>query len=70
MGRLLNYLGVHFGLNLDTKEVDAFLIEKLQKKLRHWNTLHLPLVGRVVVVNFMLASHYGFSLRSGEVQRK
>jgi hypothetical protein len=33
-GELIKLLGVPFGLNLDTKEVDAFLIEKLQKKLR------------------------------------
>jgi hypothetical protein len=54
-----------FGLNLDTKEVDAFLIEKLQKKLKYWSILHLPLVGRAIVINLCWHPHYGFSLRFG-----
>jgi len=48
--------GVPFGLNLDFKKVDEFLVEKIWKKLMFWNMVHLLLVGRVVMVNFMLAS--------------
>ncbi len=62
-GELAKLLGVPFGLNLDTKEVDAFLIEKLQKKLRHWNILHLPLVGRAIVINSVSASTLWFFIR-------
>jgi hypothetical protein len=32
-GELAKLLGVPFELNLDTKEVDAFLIEKLRRNL-------------------------------------
>ncbi len=41
-----NLLGTEFGLNLDFNDVDGFLIEKIQKKIRFWNTVHLPLVER------------------------
>jgi hypothetical protein len=34
-GELVKLLGVPFGLNLNTKEVDVFLIEKLWKKLKY-----------------------------------
>ncbi len=62
-GELVKLLGVHFGLNLNAKEVDVFLIEKLWKKLEYYSTLHLLLIGRVVVVNFVLASTLWFFIR-------
>jgi hypothetical protein len=62
-GELIKLLGVPFGLNLNTKEVDAFLIEKLWKKFKYYNTFHLPLIGRVVVINFVLASTLWFFIR-------
>jgi hypothetical protein len=34
-GELAKLLGVAFGLNLDSKEVNVFLIENLQKKHRY-----------------------------------
>jgi hypothetical protein len=34
-GELVKLLGMTFGLNLDSKEVDVFLIENLQKKHRY-----------------------------------
>jgi hypothetical protein len=67
-GELVKLLGVPFGLNLNAKEVDIFLIEKLWKKLKYCNTIHLPLIGRVVVVNFVLASTLWFFIKvKGEV---
>jgi hypothetical protein len=45
-------------LNFDVKEVDEFLVEKIHKKLRYESVFHLPLVGRVVVVNAVLASTF------------
>jgi len=67
-GELVKLLGVPFGLNLNAKEVDIFLIEKLWKKLKYYNTIHLPLIARVVVVNFVLASTQWFFIRvKGEV---
>ncbi len=64
-GELVKLLGVPFGLNLNAKEVDVFLIEKLSKKLKYYNTIHLPLISRVVVVNFVLASTQWFFIREG-----
>jgi hypothetical protein len=49
-------LRVPFGLNLDTTEMDVFIIEKLQKKLNYWNNLHLPLASTTIVINSMLKS--------------
>ncbi len=34
-GELVKLLGITFGLNLDSKEVNVFLIENLQKKHRY-----------------------------------
>ncbi len=36
--------------------MDTFLIEKIYKKLKFWNMIHLPIAGRVIIVNFVLAS--------------
>ncbi len=67
-GELVKLLGVPFGLNLNAEEVDVFLIEKLSKKLKYYNTIHLPLIGKVVVVNFVLASTLWFFIKvKGEV---
>ncbi len=67
-GELVKLLGVLFGLNLNAKEVDFFFIEKLWKKFKYYNTIHLPFIGRVVVVNFVLASTQWFFIRVlGEV---
>jgi len=55
-GDLSKLLRIPFGLNFNVKEVDEFLVEKLHKKLKYQNAFHLPLVGRVVVVNAILAS--------------
>ncbi len=42
--------------------MDEFLIKKLHKKLRYWGFLHLPLAGKTVVVNSILASTFWFFL--------
>jgi hypothetical protein len=55
-GDLSKLLRIPFGLNFDVKEVDEFLVEKIHKKLKYSSVFHLPLVGRVVVVNVILAS--------------
>jgi hypothetical protein len=46
---------VPFGFNLDVKEMDEFLVEKICKKLKYWSTLQLPLSIRAMVVNYVLA---------------
>jgi hypothetical protein len=45
--------GVFFGLNLDVEKVDEFLVERIWKKLMFWNMVHLLLVGRLVMANFV-----------------
>jgi hypothetical protein len=52
--------GTPFGLGLDDKEVDTFLIKKIHKKLKFWNMVHLPIMGQVVIVKFVLASTLWF----------
>ncbi len=58
---LVKLSGMTFGLNLDSKEVDLFLIENLQKKHKYLSTLHLPFIGKVVVIN--LASVLWFFIK-------
>jgi hypothetical protein len=55
-GDLSKLLRIPFGFNFDVKGVDEFLVENFHKKLRYWSDFHLPLVGRVMVVNAILAS--------------
>jgi hypothetical protein len=55
-GDLSKLLRIHFGFNFGIKEVDDFLVEIFHKKLKYWSAFHLSLIGRVVVVNAILAS--------------
>jgi hypothetical protein len=57
---LSKMFGTPFGLSLDNKEVDAFFIKKIHKKLKFWNMVHLPIVCQAVIVNFVLASTLWF----------
>jgi hypothetical protein len=49
-----------FGIGLDGKEVDTFLIEKIHTKLKFKNTIYLLIVGWAIIVNFILASTLWF----------
>jgi hypothetical protein len=49
-----------FGIGLDGKKVDTFFIEKIHTKLKFWNMVHLPIVGRAIIVNFVLTSTLWF----------
>jgi hypothetical protein len=53
---LFKLLGIPFWLNLKVKDVEVFLVDKIKKKLRFWNSLHLFWVRRMVVVSLVLAS--------------
>ncbi len=33
-----------FGLNIEVKEMDEFLVQKIQRKIRFYCLMHLPLV--------------------------
>ena len=55
-------LGAPFGLSLTTKDVDAFLFDKLAKKLIHWSTIRINPTGRSVVANSVLLSSTFFFL--------
>lgn len=50
-GELAKLLGVVFGLNLNSKEVDAFMIEIFQIKHRYQSTFHFPLTSKAIVIN-------------------
>jgi hypothetical protein len=53
-------LGTPFGFNLDTNDVDEFLVGKFRKKLKYWNMMHVSLTSRVVVINSILTSSLCF----------
>jgi hypothetical protein len=43
-------------LTLEVKDVDGFLIDRIQKKIKIWSTIHLPIAGRATIVNSVLSS--------------
>ncbi len=49
-------LDVSFKLNLDTKEVDDFLVDFFVKTPILEGAIHLHFIGRAMVVKFLLAS--------------
>jgi hypothetical protein len=53
--QLSKMFSMPFGIGLDGKEVDTFLIEKICKLLNFLNTIHLLIVGWPIIVNFVLA---------------
>jgi hypothetical protein len=54
--RLSKLLGTPFGIELSTQDIDDFLYNKIRRKLTYWTTIHLSLVGRVLIVNTVLLS--------------
>ena len=53
---LSKLLGTPFGLNLNTRNVDQFLYNKIAKKLEYWSGMRLSLAGRIVICNQVLLS--------------
>jgi hypothetical protein len=49
-------LGILFGLGLEVKDIDAFLLNKIKKKLPFWCSIHLSLVGKTFIVTQILLS--------------
>jgi hypothetical protein len=49
-------LGIPFGLRLEVNDINAFLLNKVKKKLSFWCSTHLSLVGRTLIVNQILLS--------------
>jgi hypothetical protein len=47
---------------VDMKNIDEFLVGRLRKKMRYWYMMHFPLVGKVLVINSILASSLRFFL--------
>jgi hypothetical protein len=43
-------LGTPFGLKLDTQDIDAFFLEKVNNKLRYWMNVQFSLVGQATIV--------------------
>jgi hypothetical protein len=58
--QLSKMFSMPFGIGLDSKEVDTFLIEKICTMLKFLNTIHLLIVGWAIIVNFVLASTLWF----------
>jgi hypothetical protein len=59
-GELSKLLGAPFGLKLDVKEIDEFLVKKIHKQQNIWSTLHLSLARKVILVDSTLASTLWF----------
>lgn len=49
-------LDATFGLTLEVKDVDGFLTVRIQKKIKIWSIIHLPIAGRATIVNSVLSS--------------
>jgi len=49
-------MGSLFGLSLTSGDVDAFLLEKIKKKLSFWCTAKINTIGRIVIVNHVVLS--------------
>ena len=61
-GDMFKLLGTPFGLNLNIRDVDSFLYNKISKKLDYWSTMRLSLAGRIVICNQVLLSTLWFLL--------
>ncbi len=48
-------LGIVLGISLEIQNVNFFLIDKIWKFGKYWNTICLSIVGRRVIVNSILA---------------
>ena len=60
-GDLFKLLGIPFGLNLNTHDIDNFLYQKIaKKKLDYRSTMELSLAGRTVICNQVLLSTLWF----------
>jgi hypothetical protein len=55
-GDVSKLLGAPFGLTLSTQDVDSFLVDKIEAKLKYWATTKLNFAGREVIVNGVLIS--------------
>lgn len=55
-------LGTPFGLSLSTHDVDAFLQDKIAKKIKYRETQKINLTGGALVVNSVLLSSLFFFL--------
>jgi hypothetical protein len=49
-------LGTTFGIDVDKKNIDEFLVRRLKKNMRYCYIMHLSLVGKVLVINSILVS--------------
>jgi hypothetical protein len=49
-------LGTPFGMNINSGDVDKFLLDRVNKKLEYWCKLKHKSIGRAVVVNSVLLS--------------
>jgi hypothetical protein len=67
LGKLL---GLPFGIDMATVDVDRFLQDKIERKLHYWTTLRLSLASRAMVVNMVLLSTlwYFIVLWGGTIQ--
>jgi len=59
-GDVSKLLGSIFGLNLDTSNVDKFLLDHIHKKLEFWCTIKINTAGRTIVINHVLLSSLFF----------
>ncbi len=59
-GDILRLLRIAFGFNLDMQDVNSFFIDKIQKKFKFWNTIHLFIVEKGIIVHIALNFIIGF----------
>jgi hypothetical protein len=49
----------HLGMAIKVAKIDVIFIE-IFCKIKSWNLIHLPLLGRVMIVNYIMASTLWF----------
>jgi hypothetical protein len=47
-------MGTPFELNVDTKEINQFLVNRLQKKLKYLYSMHIPLPKTITIVKSII----------------
>ena len=55
-GELAEFFGALFDLHLEMCDVDAFLFQKVRKKLIYWSSRFLFLSARAIIANMILLS--------------
>lgn len=52
----MKLLNITFGFNLETKDINMFYVEKIQKRLKFLNTIHIFIIENIYINNVVISS--------------